>query len=435
MIPITCPSCGRQHEVSPALAGLVVVCKGCAARLPVADPAAAPTAPPPPVAPPPSSEKAEPTIPLPPLPRPPPSTPARDLPAWLRHGHWLLVLALLPLAVSLLRPGAVEESRVARLRQALRELSPEEQERVVALATAAGDDDVALEVLFDAFPGHKVPGALLARDTWLHWAFGAAAGALFLGFFIVLATRTTAEPLHLPWVALFTATIGIGLLLLFQRVADWSQGVWVTGRGLLVLLFYVVKFVGYSYRAALDPENGLALSFVGYACGVGLCEEVVKALPVLWFARRAAGDGWRPAFLWGLASGAGFGVAEAIMYAGHYNGFFGAEAYLVRFVSCVALHAVWTGSVGVALCRQQDALQEAASWYEFVLPVLRGVGVPVVLHGLYDTLLKKGLDAGALVVAGFSFLYLAYQISRMYGDEDRAAARKPAPVPGPLGKP
>jgi hypothetical protein len=33
MIDITCPSCGRSHESSETLAGLVVVCKGCSNRL------------------------------------------------------------------------------------------------------------------------------------------------------------------------------------------------------------------------------------------------------------------------------------------------------------------------------------------------------------------------------------------------------------------
>jgi hypothetical protein len=45
----------------------------------------------------------------------------------------------------------------------------------------------------------------------------------------------------------------------------------------------------------------------------------------------------------------------------------------------------------------------------------------MVLHGLYDTLLKKEMNALALAVAVVSFLYLAYQISRLRGVDDQAA--------------
>ena len=39
-------------------------------------------------------------------------------------------------------------------------------------------------------------------------------------------------------------------------------------------------------------------------------------------------------------------------------------------------------------------------------------GAAMILHGLYDTLLKKELDAAALLVALASFGYLAYLIER-----------------------
>ena len=48
----------------------------------------------------------------------------------------------------------------------------------------------------------------------------------------------------------------------------------------------------------------------------------------------------------------------------------------------------------------------------FALFVLRMLAVPMVLHGLYDTLLKKEMNVGALVVAVVSFAWLALQIER-----------------------
>jgi RsiW-degrading membrane proteinase PrsW (M82 family) len=126
--------------------------------------------------------------------------------------------------------------------------------------------------------------------------------------------------------------------------------------------------------------------------------------------------------LCGLASGAGFGLAEAIIYSGSfYNGISGPGIYVVRFLSCVALHSVWTGSVAITLHQKQEWIQQELAWYEFIPPVLFIVAVPMVLHGLYDTLLKKEMNGAALAVAVLSFLYLAFQISRLHVGDDAAA--------------
>ena len=39
-----------------------------------------------------------------------------------------------------------------------------------------------------------------------------------------------------------------------------------------------------------------------------------------------------------------------------YNGIHGAKIYLVRFLSCVSLHAMWLGSVALMMYRNQDFL-------------------------------------------------------------------------------
>jgi len=257
----------------------------------------------------------------------------------------------------------------------------------------------------------------------MHWLFGLGAAALFFTF-IVLLGHGTANQLQLLSAGLFTATIGIMFLLAVQWLASWSQGVWFHGRSILVILFYIVKLIGFSYQAAADPENGFLLSFVGYTLGVGFCEEVCKALPLLWTYRRPSKQGWRSAFLLGLASGAGFGIAEGIMYAGRfYNGIGGSGIYLVRFLSCVALHALWTGSVGITLNQNQSMIQRDMPWYEFIAPVFYIVAIPMILHGLYDTLLKKEMNALALVIAVLSFLFLAFQISRLRSEDDEEADR------------
>jgi RsiW-degrading membrane proteinase PrsW (M82 family) len=189
----------------------------------------------------------------------------------------------------------------------------------------------------------------------------------------------------------------------------------------------ILAFIGWSYRSALDPDSNLLLSAVGFTFGVGLCEELTKALPLFFYFQRDAAMGWRGACLWGLASGVGFGVSEGIMYAGdHYNGISGGEIYIVRFVSCVALHAMWAASVGIAIARQIEEYEKASDNGEFALFMLRMLAVPMVLHGLYDTLLKKDMNVYALVIAVLSFGWLAMQIEK---------ARTAQPGAGALRKP
>ena len=66
-------------------------------------------------------------------------------------------------------------------------------------------------------------------------------------------------------------------------------------------------------------------------------------------------------------------------------------------MSCVALHAVWSGSVGLSLAAGRGS-------------VVRALAVPAVVHGLYDALLAYQHNAAALGAAGASFGWLAWQI-------------------------
>jgi RsiW-degrading membrane proteinase PrsW (M82 family) len=295
-----------------------------------------------------------------------------------------------------------------------------------AVSELDDDDPSAFEVVqaaLPALPDHKLRGAFLPRDTWAHWLFTAGATALFFTFLVALALEGSARPHHLLAVGLFTATIGIVFLFIVQAIAEWTQGVIVIPRSIVGILFWVVQAIGFSYRAALDPTNGFLLSLVGYTFGVGLCEEICKALPLIFKYRHPNDQSWRGAYLWGLASGAGFGLAEGVMYAGDfYNGMSGAGIYFVRNISCVALHALWTGSAAITIHQRQHLFQQEMAWHDWLVRSLAVVAVPMVLHGLYDTLLKKEMNALALGVAILSFCYLAFQISRLRGVDDQAAS-------------
>jgi RsiW-degrading membrane proteinase PrsW (M82 family) len=160
---------------------------------------------------------------------------------------------------------------------------------------------------------------------------------------------------------------------------------------------------------------------------VGLCEEICKAMPLLYRYNSEALGSWRVACMCGLASGAGFGVSEAIQYSSHfYNGVAGADLYWIRFISCVGLHALWTGGGAIMLFKRRDLLEGNSGW-NFFFMVVALLSAPIVLHGLYDTLLKKEMQSWALLVAVATFGWFCWQVettSRKFAgmEEDMAAA-------------
>jgi protease PrsW len=439
-ISMICPSCGKRLRAQDHLAGRIASCPFCkqpvlvepheaeaATYLLRDDPLGTKSCPPLP-----DEEFDEPEIVAPRSNRSPKPVPASTMPPlatdepplWLRHLHWLLFLALIPLAVSL---SQREDSKdfEAHLDETIKQAPLEDQIRIYKTIAAIEDGKASLDDLFAAMPGGKFVGAFLPRNSYLHWGFALMATILFMTFFLVLGSSGTAKPAHLLAVGLFTATIGIVFLLIVQWLAEASRGVWIRGGGLLAILMVILKIIGYSYRAAMDSDSNFVFSFVGYTLGVGFCEEIVKALPILALYRRGTDQSWRGAFVWGLASGAGFGIAEGIMYSGSfYNGITGPAIYAVRFISCVALHALWTGTAAIIIHRKQELLWRSMEWYEYFVPLIVFIGVPMVLHGLYDTLLKKEMNGVALAVALLSFVFLAFQISRLHSADDARATNE-----------
>ncbi len=210
-----------------------------------------------------------------------------------------LSLALIPLLMSFLAPKAatIED----RLKATMDRAGAETITKVKALESREGVD---LDDLLEVLPDGKIDAtAHLPRATSVHWLYGAVAAAGFWIFTMLLFPAERRTPHHLLLVGLFTGTCGIVLLLGFQYAAAATQGVWLRGRGIITLIFYIVKFIGWSYASADDPDSNLLLSFIGFTCGVGLCEELCKALPLLWHYQREPKLGWRGAAT--LGSGLG----------------------------------------------------------------------------------------------------------------------------------
>jgi hypothetical protein len=250
-ISITCTGCGKRLKARDSLAGRTVPCPGCGTKLTIgsvedaaaamllddqAPEAAEPKLPPSdqipptlergeqrqsePVAKPARPRKKAATAPevtsLPPL-------TTNDPSPWLRHLHWLLVLSLIPLALSLLLKDD-ERDFLDRLIKTIEQAPESSRWRIEQALQKLEDGKGSLEDLFSALPDEKLSGALFPRHTWKHWLFTAGATLLFLTFLLVLSLEGSATPGELLAVGTFTATIGIVFLLIVQALAAWSQG-------------------------------------------------------------------------------------------------------------------------------------------------------------------------------------------------------------------
>jgi RsiW-degrading membrane proteinase PrsW (M82 family) len=370
--------------------------------------------------------------------------PRKKVSPLLELRHLLLIVAMVPLGLSLFQSRDDVEERLRKSLAPLKEKTEAEAKKNKSGKTLASkkvvsskakpkpiqedEESVDQEVaeleqahrgdIFSLLPDHKIEGAFLPRDTHAHWFYAMLSAAIFLAIIVFLFPVGNARPSRLVLGGIFTGVVGIILLLILQFLAIISTSFTIRGGGKGAILLIILQAIGYSYRAALDPTNGFVASVLGFTFGVGLCEELTKAIPLFWYGKKL---GWREACVWGMASGVGFGVSEGITYcADYYNGITGVDIYVIRFVSCVALHAVWAAAVGVAMVRILETDKSSEGSAAWALLGLRILWVPMVLHGLYDTLLKKDMPGAAFICALVSFGWLAYQMERALMSEERA---------------
>ncbi len=316
---------------------------------------------------------------------------------------WVFLLALIPLALTVFWPYESLNHRMQRLV----DNHPHLAKRLQQAHT--------LDELASLFPGNRVPGALFARRTYGHWAIGsfAASTYLILLYFMFPGTGKRIRGLFLA--GLFSGTVGILLLLTFQQLASLPHDAPHRGEGLSWLILLILQPIGYSYRCASDPNIGFWGSFFGFTFGVGLCEELCKALPVWLYLTWGRRTGWRGACVVGLASGIGFGVAEGIMYSEDlYNGIRSSQIYFVRFCSCVALHAMWSGSVALLMYKHR-AFLDIRNPARMLLRIVYYLWAAILLHGMYDTLLKQDLPYTALVIGFVSYWWLFRLVAESRG--------------------
>ncbi|HEY7065256.1 MAG TPA: PrsW family glutamic-type intramembrane protease [Chloroflexota bacterium] len=218
------------------------------------------------------------------------------------------------------------------------------------------------------------------------WALGLYFSLLWgVVLYWVLAPRRVVVA-QIVGVALFTAFVGMAVLLVIQRLPPFN-----------------LLYLGTQTRLPLAQ-------LVGFIFGVGVLEELTKAVPVIWLALKLGRvrTPRQAAFLGGV-SGLAFGVAEAANYSwtyalGNYYGRLGYGEYVLvealRLISAPFLHCVWAAIVGYYVGLAMLARREA------VALVVVGIGTAATLHGLYDFLAGGWL---CLVVFAVSvLLFVSY---------------------------
>lgn len=228
----------------------------------------------------------------------------------------------------------------------------------------------------------------------------------------------------------FLITFTFGTYLTFYAIALYFSVIWgiffyymfrtrqVTTRNTIILFFLtqltalvltsLQRLPPLNILYALTESRSILLRLSGFTLGVGVLEETIKALPLLILIRRAR-EPLVPQTMvfYGLVSGIGFGVLEGVLYQtttnttlAYNDAFF---MNIARLTSLPFLHAVWCGIAGYFISFAHIFPKYRRSLY------LLAIGIPALLHGLYDTL---GWNLPGLASTLISVLLLIYYLKR-----------------------
>jgi len=337
---------------------------------------------------------------------------------------WFFALTLLPLLFFTVFPAPSIMERILAAQDELESAENAAAKEGAPKPVFADDEEADLanvdhRSVLRHLPDGKLPGAHLSVDSYVHWLYALLASLFFLGGVAILFPTGDAKPGHLIAVGAATGTIGILALIVFQWIALAARGWVVFGASILVLIFWIIQFISWSYLAGYMTDGPFMVQWLGFTFGVGLCEEFVKAFPVLcliWSARRSLD--WRSMRAWGLASGVGFGISEAIHYCGEfYNGVSGGDAYLIRFFTCVGFHALLTAGSALLLFNNADEVSDR-EWYGVLGNVVFYLMPAMLMHGLYNTLVTRDMVLAAFFVGVASFVWVIWLSGRTQSGAD-----------------
>ena len=179
-----------------------------------------------------------------------------------RYLYWLLALLFIPLAMSLLGGESDLEDRLSRS-------LAQHSDAIEKLPETAGEEE-----FFAVFPDHRIEGALLSRDTKMHWLFAALATAGFFAAAYFLLEQGGARLTSYFSIGMFTATVGIIALTLGGLVGGWIISLYGLKRMLWPMILAMhTPIVAFLLLAIYQPSNlvvvsaALAVEQFGYGFG------------------------------------------------------------------------------------------------------------------------------------------------------------------------
>ncbi len=317
--------------------------------------------------------------------------------------YLFFILASIPLFLGILFEDTADIN--TRIEKTIQALPRQAQLRANKVYTEYKRDEADLEEVLQVLPDKKIEGAWLPLDSKWHYYFTGMAAVVYLLLLGVLFPKGFSRFHVKVFIAFFTGTAGMALLFLIQSIAASRAA--MGGGGLFGLIF---ALIGIAYNVGDNPDIGFMPLLLANIFGVGLCEELIKALPVFVYFLGRKRIRWHEACAVGMASGLGFGLVEAFTYGQMYHGLYDQMTYWTRFVSCVVSHGVSTAAAALFLHRFQGLLQGEMTWGDGFLRMLVLISVPMTLHGLYNTFATKNMDGLALATDLFNFGWLAVMI-------------------------
>jgi RsiW-degrading membrane proteinase PrsW (M82 family) len=257
------------------------------------------------------------------------------------------------------------------------------------------------------FYGIPLPAGLL----WLSIDACAAVSVCVI-LLAYLLPRGNSNPKQGLLIALTMATGGFIFLLTMQYMGYYINRIphirrySIINGSMFFMFIYLMQFISLSYTSTIDPHSNLLLAFAGFTFGMGLCEELTKALPMFFHVRGKNTLDWQGACYWGLASGIGFGLTKNIFYSINFNnGGAVSNADLLMIFPNVALQAIWCAAASLMIWRCRHRVEESVE-HSFLLDMLWVLCLPMLLHGLYETCLQAGMYVAALTTGLISIGWL-----------------------------
>jgi protease PrsW len=269
-----------------------------------------------------------------------------------------------------------------------------------------------------------------SRDTWKVAAIIAAAGAIPLAI-VSLGSDELAQ--YWSFALYFSVLWAVFFYYVFrpQQFRPWVAvgAFFFTGIISMTLLMGLLRIGLEALRDPFIQSTDPIVSLPSNAIFVGVPEELTKALALFALIRMMNLPPLRTFLLYGLISGLGFGIYEGISYQTGQNlnaaqqgdvGLYYIENIL-RLTAAPFFHAIWTGIAAYFI------------WFGAQFPARRvglyilAIGIPAILHGLYDGFMDLNMSAVTVAVAIFSTVVLCIYLGSADSVEKRLAEMAGAP--------